>query len=47
MLTLKRFEILSVEIPFRFTFKHAIAARNRGHSVLVRAVDADGREVEL
>ena len=43
MLTLFRIEILDLEIPFRFTFRHALAARSKGHSVLVRASDRDGR----
>lgn len=37
-----RLEILDVEIPFRFTFRHSLSARSAGHSVVVRAEGEDG-----
>jgi len=43
MLKLARLEILDVEIPFKFTFRHSLSSRSVGHSVLVRATDPDGR----
>lgn len=42
MLTLRRLSVLEVRIPFRFTFRHALAARSEGHGILVRAESADG-----
>ncbi|MFH0945936.1 MAG: dipeptide epimerase [Planctomycetota bacterium] len=35
-------DVLDVEIPFRFTFRHALSERSVGHSVLVRARDDVG-----
>src|SRR5687768_6985180 len=35
-------EILEVAIPFRLTFRHALAARSAGSSVIVRLVDEHG-----
>jgi len=34
--------ILETRIPFRFTFRHALASRHEGHGVLVRVIDEDG-----
>ncbi len=34
--------MIELKIPFRFTFRHALSARSRGDSVLVRATGADG-----
>lgn len=37
-----RLEILETKIPFRFTFRHALAARSEGHGILVRVTDDAG-----
>ena len=42
MLRIARLEVLDLEIPFRFTFRHSLSERSVGHSVLVRARDEDG-----
>ena len=38
-----RLELIEVKIPFRFTFRHALAARSEGHGILVRVTATDGR----
>ena len=43
MLRLRRALAQHIEIPFRFTFRHALAERSRGEGVLVQAEDAEGR----
>ncbi|MAG57180.1 MAG: hypothetical protein CMJ83_12880 [Planctomycetes bacterium] len=37
-----RLEIIELKIPFRFTFRHSLAARSEGHGILVRIEDEDG-----
>ena len=37
-----RLEILETKIPFRFTFRHSLAARSEGHGILVRVTDDGG-----
>lgn len=37
-----RLEILETKIPFRFTFRHSLAARSEGHGILVRTTDDAG-----
>ena len=36
-------DVQEIAIPFKFTFKHALAARNKGRSVIVKLVDEEGR----
>jgi len=45
VLTVGRATVLDVSIPFRFEFRHALASRDRGASVVVRLDDASGRAV--
>jgi len=40
---IRRLDIIEIEIPFRMTFRHALAERNQGHGVLVRTEDDEGR----
>ena len=40
---IKKALILEIGIPFKFTFRHALAARNRGKGILVRLEDGEGR----
>ena len=35
-------DVLTVELPFRFSFGHALAERNSSTNVLVRLALADG-----
>lgn len=42
MLKFVRFEIIEIKIPFRFTFRHALASRNEGHGVVVRVSTSEG-----
>lgn len=37
-----RIDLLRVRMPFRLTFRHALASRSEGESVIVRVHDADG-----
>ena len=37
-----RFEVMSVDLPFRLTFKHAAAARTTSSSIFVRCTTASG-----
>lgn len=43
MLKLQRVDIMTVVIPFRRTFRHALAARSEGEVIVVRATDTEGR----
>jgi muconate cycloisomerase len=43
-LRLRKLELREVRIPFRFSFKHALAERREAHSLFV-AVETDGGEV--
>jgi len=38
----RRFEVLSVDLPFRLTFKHAAAARSSSSSVFIRCTTESG-----
>lgn len=38
-----KIDLLETKIPFRFTFRHSLAARSEGHGVLVRVTDDSGR----
>ena len=40
--TIARFDVMSVDLPFRLTFKHAAAAREVSSSVFVRCITASG-----
>ena len=40
---IKKASILEIGIPFKFTFRHALASRNKGHGILVRVEDEEGR----
>jgi len=40
--TIARFEVMSVDLPFRLTFKHAAAAREVSSSVFIRCITASG-----
>lgn len=40
--TIVRFEVMSVDLPFRLTFKHAAAAREVSSSIFVRCTNASG-----
>ena len=40
--TIARFEVMSVDLPFRLTFKHAAASREVSSSVFVRCTTASG-----
>ncbi len=39
---IKRFEVMSVDLPFRLTFKHAAAARTSSSSVFIRCTTESG-----
>jgi muconate cycloisomerase len=43
MMTITNARILTVQVPFRFNFRHAKAARSRGESVLLELTDQEGR----
>ncbi len=43
MLTIRNLAALEIQIPFRFVFTHALAARSAGHGVVVTATDSEGR----
>ena len=38
----ERFEVMSVDLPFRLTFKHAAAARTASSSIFIRCTTASG-----
>jgi muconate cycloisomerase len=40
--TIKRFEVMSVDLPFRLTFKHAAAARTASSSIFIRCTTTSG-----
>jgi len=40
--SIRRFEVMSVDLPFRLTFKHAAAERTMSSSVFVRCITASG-----
>jgi muconate cycloisomerase len=39
---IKQVLVFEIAIPFKFTFRHALASRNKGNGVLVRLEDQDG-----
>ena len=39
---IRKFEVLSVDLPFRLTFKHAAAARNVSSSIFIRCTTESG-----
>ena len=39
---IQQLTIFETRVPFRFTFRHALASRQEGHGVLVRVSDEDG-----
>jgi muconate cycloisomerase len=39
---IKQFEVMSVDLPFRLTFKHAAAARTASSSIFIRCTTASG-----
>jgi L-alanine-DL-glutamate epimerase-like enolase superfamily enzyme len=43
MLKLQQVDVMTVVIPFRITFRHALAARSEGEVIVVRTVDAENR----
>ena len=43
MLRIRQVEVMTVVVPFRITFRHALAARSEGEAIFVRTVDAEGR----
>jgi muconate cycloisomerase len=43
MLKLQQVDVMTVTIPFRITFRHALAARSEGEGIVVRTTDSEGR----
>lgn len=43
MLRVRQVEVMTVAVPFRITFRHALASRSEGEAVVVRTVDAEDR----
>jgi L-alanine-DL-glutamate epimerase-like enolase superfamily enzyme len=43
MLRLRCVDVMTVVIPFRVTFRHALASRSEGELVVVRTTDGEGR----
>jgi L-alanine-DL-glutamate epimerase-like enolase superfamily enzyme len=43
MLRVRQVEVMTVVVPFRITFRHALASRSEGEVVVVRATDTEGR----
>jgi L-alanine-DL-glutamate epimerase-like enolase superfamily enzyme len=43
MLRLQNVQVMTVVVPFRMTFRHALASRSEGESVVVRVADDEGR----
>jgi L-alanine-DL-glutamate epimerase-like enolase superfamily enzyme len=43
VLKLQQVDVLTVVIPFRMTFRHALASRSEGEVVVVRTVDSENR----
>lgn len=43
MLKLQQVDVMTVVIPFRVTFRHALASRSEGELIVVRAIDTEGR----
>ena len=43
MLTVTQAELLRLEIPFRFAFRHALAERKTGDGLLLALRDEQGR----
>ena len=40
MLRVRQVEVMTVAVPFRITFRHALASRSEGEAIVVRTVDA-------
>ena len=43
MLKLRQVDVMTVVLPFRITFRHALASRSQGEVIVVRATDTEGR----
>lgn len=43
MLRIRQVEVMTVVVPFRITFRHALASRSEGEAIVVRMVDAEDR----
>jgi muconate cycloisomerase len=43
MLRIEQVDVMTVAVPFRITFRHALASRSRGEAIVVRAADKEGR----
>jgi muconate cycloisomerase len=43
MLKLRQVDVMTVVLPFRITFRHALASRSEGEVIVVRASDTEGR----
>jgi L-alanine-DL-glutamate epimerase-like enolase superfamily enzyme len=43
MLKLRQVDVMTVVLPFRITFRHALASRSNGEVIVVRATDSEGR----
>jgi muconate cycloisomerase len=43
MLRIEQVDVMTVAVPFRITFRHALASRSRGEAIVVRAADQEGR----
>ena len=39
---IRQFEVMSVDLPFRLTFKHAAAARSASSSIFIRCTTQSG-----
>jgi L-Ala-D/L-Glu epimerase len=42
MLSLKSIDVMTAVVPFRMTFRHALASRSKSESVVVRTADGEG-----
>ncbi|HEU4342750.1 MAG TPA: enolase C-terminal domain-like protein [Candidatus Binatia bacterium] len=43
MLKLRQVDVMTVVLPFRITFRHALASRSEGEVIVVRVTDTEGR----